>query len=164
MPEVHAQVIRGIHVREGYHSNLIGWHPNFAGNRPPGNCARVSCWQCWACFCLCRCFFLESPLPSGSPSATGAPSVVVDSRQMLFGKHVGWCSDATPLGNTVRRLGVLEQRFDKEEAAVTVSLRLHFYQYSIWWKVSEVGEREGGRGKRRSWTSGTDCPELAPRN
>ena len=49
-------------------------------------------------------FFLESPMPfvsSGRPSATGAPSVVVDSMQMLFGRHVGWCPAAgtTPLVN-----------------------------------------------------------------
>ena len=27
---------------------------------------------------------------SGRPSATGAPSLVVDSMQVLFGRHVGW--------------------------------------------------------------------------
>ena len=36
---------------------------------------------------------------SGRTSATGAPSVVVDSMQMLFGRHIGWCPAAgtTPL-------------------------------------------------------------------
>jgi len=39
---VHAHVIRGIRVRERASSNLIGWHPNFAGNRLAGNRARVN--------------------------------------------------------------------------------------------------------------------------
>jgi len=63
MPEVHAFVFRGIGVRDRYGPNLIGWHPNFAGNRPAGNCAREVCWQWRAWLCLCR-FFLESPVPS----------------------------------------------------------------------------------------------------
>ena len=36
---------------------------------------------------------------SGRPSATGAPSVVDDSMQMLFGRHVGWCPGTSPLVN-----------------------------------------------------------------
>jgi len=37
---------------------------------------------------------------SGRPSATGAPSVVVDSMQVLFGRHlIVWYPDTTPLGN-----------------------------------------------------------------
>jgi len=39
----------------GYSSDFIGWQPNFAGNRPPGNCACVNCCLWCACFCLC-CF------------------------------------------------------------------------------------------------------------
>ena len=73
---------------------------------------------------------------------------------MLFGKHVGWCSDATPLGNTVRRLGVLEQRFDKEEAAVTVELETPFLllvylvegERREWEKEREGEEKDGGHG------------------
>jgi len=32
-------------------------------------------------------------------SATGSLSVVVDSTQMLLGRHVGWCPDTMMLGN-----------------------------------------------------------------
>ena len=53
---------------------------------------------------------------SGRPSATGAPSVVVDSMQMLFGRHVGWCPlhhYTSPLGNKISRLDVWERGFDE---------------------------------------------------
>ena len=33
--------------------------------------------------------FVESPMASNRPSATGAPSVVVESMQMLLCRHVG---------------------------------------------------------------------------
>ena len=36
---------------------------------------------------------------SSKPSATGASSVVVDSMQLLFGRHVGLCPGTTPLMN-----------------------------------------------------------------
>ena len=63
----------------GYSSNLIGWHPNFAGNRPPGtvHAQTVASDQRASVSVV----FLESPMAlvsSGGPSATGAPSVVVD--------------------------------------------------------------------------------------
>ena len=38
-------------------------------------------------------FCLESPMAlaaSGKPSATGSPSVVVESMSTLFGRRVGW--------------------------------------------------------------------------
>ena len=74
----------------GYSSNLIGWHLNLPGigrleNVHASTVARgerdsVSV------------VFLESPMPlasSGRPSATGAPSVEVDSMQTLFCRHAG---------------------------------------------------------------------------
>jgi len=37
---------------------------------------------------------------ASSSAATGAPSVVVDSMQVLFGRHlIVWYPDTTPLGN-----------------------------------------------------------------
>ena len=51
------------------------------------------------------------PLP---PLVGGAPSVVVDSMQLLVGRYTGWCPDTTPLENIkplkAWRLG------DKEDA------------------------------------------------
>ena len=76
----------------GYNSNLIGWHPNFAGNGPPGKCTRELLTAKGMFPSLS--FILEFPMPlasSGRPSATGAPFLVVESMQMPFGRHVGWC-------------------------------------------------------------------------
>jgi len=82
---------------------LIGWYTQtLPGIDPPetvhayavGSVERVS-------VSIVFFFFLESPMPSGWPFATGALSGVVYSGQMLFGRHVRWCPDATPLGNTV---------------------------------------------------------------
>ena len=75
----------------GYISNLIGWHPNFAGNRLPGNGhastfahgKRVSV---SVVFCS---FVFESPMALasyGRRTATGSPSVIVSSMQILFGR------------------------------------------------------------------------------
>ena len=36
---------------------------------------------------------------SGRSSATGTPSVVVDSNEMLLGRHVGWCPGTMPFGS-----------------------------------------------------------------
>ena len=55
------------------------------------------------------------PLP---PLVGGAPSVVVDSMQLLVGRYTGWCPDTTPLENIkplkAWRLG------DKEDAFLFV--------------------------------------------
>ena len=60
---------------------------------------------------------------SGRPSATGAPSVVVDSMQMLFGSHVGWCPGTTPLGN----IEVLKAWCLGAMLLWRLSLRFHFF-------------------------------------
>ena len=57
---------------------------------------------------------------SGRPSATGAPSVVVDFMQMLFGRHVGWCPGTTLLVN----IEVLKA--SGSDVAVTVVLETPF--------------------------------------
>jgi len=72
----------------------------------------------------------------GRPSATGVPSVVVDS---IFGRHVGWSPDTTPLGNKFHGLtsAVWHARhmervfvFVKEDVAMTIEvetrLLVHF--------------------------------------
>jgi len=61
---------------------------------------------------------------SGRPSATGAPSVVVDSMQILFGRHVGWYT--SPLGNKISRLGVWERGF--EELGTPFLLAVHLVE------------------------------------
>ena len=162
MPEVHAHLIRGIRVRSWYSSNLIGWHPNFAGNRPPGNCARVNCCQWWACFCLCR-FFHESPMPlvsSCKPSATGAPSVVVSSiidithygsMQMLFGRHVG-CM--VPRQHTTWEHWSFEGLASGSDVAVTVELETRSPSGWRWVKWEDgVKEREGEERRKAGRSS-----------
>jgi len=39
-------------------------------------------------------------------SATGVPSVVVDSMQLMFDRHVGWCPDTTPHGGDLKFEGL----------------------------------------------------------
>ena len=74
----------------GYSSNLIGWHLNLPGigrleNVHASTTARGECDSV-------SVVSLESPMPlasSGRLSATGAPSVVVDSVQTLLCRHAG---------------------------------------------------------------------------
>ena len=109
------------------------------------NYKRLSSAQCHkiACFCLCFFFFFESSIPlvsSGSPSATGAPSVVVDSMQMLFGGHVGWCPGTTLL--EFWRLGVWERCCCNSWAWDSISFRKLSGWRWVKWKNGEK-EREG---------------------
>jgi len=72
-------------------SNLIGWHPNFAGNRLPGN-GQASTFAHGKRVSVSVGFFLfvfESPMALasyGRRTATGSPSVIVNSMQILFGR------------------------------------------------------------------------------
>ena len=66
--------------RSKYSSNLIGRHPNFAGNRPPGtaHAYTVANEECVSVSVV----FLQSPMAlpsSGMLSASGTASVVVDT-------------------------------------------------------------------------------------
>jgi len=49
-------------------------------------------------------------MPLASPgrlSATGVPFVVVDSMQLMFDGHVGWCPDTTPHGGDLKFEGMV---------------------------------------------------------
>ena len=52
----------------------------------------------------------------------GAPSVVVDSMQLLFGGRIGWCPDTTPLEN----IEVFKGLASGSDVAVTVELETPF--------------------------------------
>ena len=62
------------------------------------------------------------PVAIGPLLLAGAPSVVVDSMQLLFGRHVGWCPDTTPLGN----IEVFKGLASGSDVSVTVELETPF--------------------------------------
>jgi len=59
---------------------------------------------------------------SGRPSTTGAPSVVVDYMQLLFGRHISWWPGTTPLWSILRFEGLASG----SDVAVTVELETPF--------------------------------------
>ena len=86
---------------------------------------------------------------SGRPSATGHPPVVVDSIQILFGRHIGWYPDTT------RRLGISCEgwRLGASKENVAVQLEAPFLSvFHLDKGVSGVGEwgaRDRGKEGRQ---------------
>ena len=92
----------------GYRSNLIGWHPNFAGNPPPGNSAHLKTVACGEHVSV-SVIFLESPMLLNS---SWCSFVKVDSMQMLFSRHVAGAQ-------IPRRLGIHFEGMASEREVLT---------------------------------------------
>ena len=66
--------------------NLIGWHPNFAGNRLPGNGHASTFAHGKRVSVSVVSLQWRFPPTVGAQLLAGSPSVIVNSMQILFGR------------------------------------------------------------------------------
>jgi len=140
-PEVHARLILKRNACTDKAPIWLVGICNERGKRPPGNCARVNCYQWCACFCLCRFSWASNGGPL-SASVLFASVVVVDSSTQVY-------PDRMPLANKFESFVSVNEVLTRRTLIVGPWDSVLLVVRLVEGKVKRENVREGGEKRKR---------------